>query len=229
VTVTDGDGAQHSDEVSITVDDNGISAFDGMPGVVSTETAAGDPIGIGTQSSNACIQITTLELEDFQGSATIEPTGLLYGLVDFELIVNDPANSSITIYFPAPVAQDYKWYKYTVAKGWFDFSRDIISGGAGEGALFNNDRTQITLYINDNSEYDDNPTTGIIKDPGGLATGTTVAAVNVGSNSFGGSSAGGCFIDAAADRTGMNFLSLLFVGTLLLLAVIDGWFSTRKS
>ena len=229
VTVTDGDGAQHSDEVSITVNDNGIREFDGMPGVVSTETASGDPIGIGTHSSNACTQITTLELGDFQESAIIKPAGLLYGLVDFELIVNDPANASITIYFPAPVPQDYKWFKYTDAKGWFDFSRDKISGGTGEGALFNNDRTQITIYINDNSEYDDDPTTGIIKDPGGLGTGTTVATVNVGSNSFGGRNGGGCFIDAAAYRTGMNLPLLLFVGTLLLLAVIDGWFSARKS
>ncbi|MGD8836938.1 MAG: hypothetical protein PVJ84_12065 [Desulfobacteraceae bacterium] len=202
VTVTDGDGAQHSDEVSITVNDNGISAFDAMPGVVSTATAAGDPIGIGTQSRNVCTQLSTLELEEFQGAATTEPAELLYGLVDFELIVNDPANSSITIYFPSPVPEGYKWFKYTDADGWFDFDRDKISGGTGEGALFNDDRTQITLYINDNSEYDDDPTAGIIRDPGGLATGTTVATVNVGSDSFEGGS--GCFIDAGADRTCMN-------------------------
>ena len=227
VTVTDGDGAQHSDEVNITIDDNGISDFDGMPGVVSTETPDGDPIGIGVESSNACTHITTMGLADFDQPTTIQPAGLLYGLVDFELRVNDPANSSVTIYFPAPVPQDYKWYKYTDARGWFDFDRDVISGGTGEGAVFNSDRTQITLYINDNSEYDDDPTVGIIKDPGGLATGTTVSSVNVGSNSFGGSS-GGCFIDAAADPDALSLPLLIFVGTLLLLAIIDGWSSAKK-
>jgi hypothetical protein len=222
LTVTDGDSAQDSAEVIISINDNGVSAFDGMSGVVSTVTNGGDPIAFGTDSTNVCTQFTILDLADMPSSA-IQPEGLLYGLVDFELQVNDSANTSFTIYFPAPVPDGYKWYKYTEAKGWFDFDRDIISNGNGEGAVFNGDRTQITLYINDNSAHDDDPTVGIVKDPGGLATGTSVTSIGVGSNSFSGSSSGsGCFINAVGNNTWSNWLLLLFVGALLMLAVIDG-------
>jgi hypothetical protein len=210
LTVTDGDSVQDSAEVRIDVNDNGVSEFDSMPGVVTTVTIGGDPIAFSTSSSNACTQITTLELADMP-SSVIEPDGLLYGLVDFELQTNNTSSASFTIYFPTPVPVGYKWYKYTEAKGWFDFDRDLISNGTGEGAVFNNDRTQITLYLNDNSEHDDDPATGVVKDPGGLATGTTAGSFSVGSNSFGGSSGGGCFIEAMGDSAWMNPPVLLFL------------------
>lgn len=228
LTVTDGDSVQDSAEVRIDVNDNGVSEFDGMPGIVTTVTTGGGPIAFATGSSNACTQITTLELADMPSSA-IQPEGLLYGLVDFELLMNNTTNASFTIYFPTPVPEGYKWYKYTDAKGWFDFDRDLISSGTGEGAVFNNDRTQITLYITDNSEHDDDPVTGIVKDPGGLATGTSASSFNVGSNSFSGSSGGGCFMKTVGDSAWMNLPVLLLVGMLLLLALIDGWSTARKS
>lgn len=228
LTVTDGDNAQNSAEVIITINDNGVSEFDGMSGVVSTVTNDGAPIAFSSGSTNVCTQITTLDLADMPSSA-IQPEGLLYGLVDFELQVNDSANTSFTIYFPAPVPAGYKWYKYTEAKGWFDFDRDIISNGSGEGAVFNSDRTQITLYINDNSEHDDDPATGIVKDPGGLATGTSAASFSVGSNSFSGSSGGGCFIHTVGDSAWSNWPMSMFVGALLILAVLDAWFRASKS
>jgi hypothetical protein len=223
LTVTDGDGAQDSAEVAITVNDNGISLFDSLPGVVSTYAPSGDPVGIGAAGNNACTEISTLQLQDMP-SAAIEPQGLLYGIVDFELQVNDPANSTVTIYFPAPVPADYKWYKYTAAKGWFDFDRNLISSGTGEGAVFNNDRTQLTLYITDNSEHDDDATVGIIRDPGGLASGTTASSsLDVGSNAFGGNSGGaGCFIEVTAEQAGLSLNTIvLLLGALLLLVVAE--------
>lgn len=121
----------------------------------------------------------------------------MYGFIDFALKVTDPANTSITIYLPSPAPAGYKWYKYTDADGWFDFSRDVISNGAGDGADFNADRTQVTIHITDNGEFDDDPTPLVISDPGGLASGLS-SSISVGSNSFG-SSGGGCFVNASTD------------------------------
>jgi len=228
LTVTDGDGAQGSAEVSIDVNDNGVSDFDGMSGVVSTLTNGGDPIGVSAAGNNACTQLMSVDLQDLPSAAT-EPTGLLYGLVDFELQVNDPANPSVTIYFPAPVPANYKWFKYTATRGWFDFDRNLISSGTGEGAVFSNDRTRVTIYINDNSQYDDDPAVGIIRDPGGVGSGTTTSSsLSVGSNSFSGSGGGGCFIHSTTGSIGLDWSTLLFVGTLLLLAVIEGAYAVRR-
>ena len=197
LTVTDGDGAQDSTEVRVTVDDNGITAFDGMPGVISTYSADGQPIGIGNTGANACTRLVPLGTQDVSGGWQ-QPKDAIYGFIDFELKVIDPANSSVTIYLPSPAPVDYKWYKYTDADGWFDFSRDLISNGSGDGAAFNADRTQVTIHITDNGEFDDDPTPHVISDPGGLAAGLS-SSISVGSNSFG-SSGGGCFINAATDN-----------------------------
>ncbi len=228
LTVTDGDGAQGSDEVNIDVSDNGIADFDGISGVVSTLTNGGDPIGVSASGNNACTQLTPMDLADMPPAAA-EPTELIYGLVDFELHVKDPGNPSVTIYFPAPVPSNYKWFKYTAAKGWFDFDRNLISGGTGQGAVFSPDRTNVTIYIDDNSQYDDDPSVGIIRDPGGVGSGTTTSSsLSVGSNAFGGSGGGGCFIQTAAGIDGWDWPLLYFVGTLMLLAIIERIYAARR-
>ena len=127
-----------------------------MQGVISTVTPDGNAIGVNAGGSNACTYLSTLRLQDMPPSAS-QPQDFLYGLVDFELKVTDAANAYVTIHFPAPAPDGYKWYKYTTAKGWFDFDRALISGGTGEGAVFSPDRTQVTIYIHDNSEHDDDP------------------------------------------------------------------------
>lgn len=198
LTVTDGDAAQDSTEVRITVDDNGITDFDGMPGVISTYSADGQPIGIGNTGANACTRFVALGTQDAAGGWQ-QPRDAIYGLIDFALKVTDPASTSITIYLPSPAPVGYKWFKYTDANGWFDFSRELISNGSGDGADFNADRTQVTIYITDNGEFDDDPTPLVISDPGGLASGLS-SSISVGSNSFG-SSGGGCFIEASTDHT----------------------------
>ena len=196
LTVTDGDGAQDSTEVRVTVDDNGITDFDGMPGVISTYSADGQPIGIGNTGANACTRFVPLGIQDVAGGWQ-QPKDAMYGFIDFTLKVTDPASTSVTIYLPSPAPAGYKWYKYTDADGWFDFSRDVISHGSGDGAEFNADRTQVTIHITDNGEFDDDPTPLVIGDPGGLASGLS-SSISVGSNSFG-SSGGGCFINASTD------------------------------
>jgi len=75
---------------------------------------------------------------------------------------------------------------------WIDFDRNVISNGDGDGAVFNIDRTEVTVYITDNGQYDDDPTDMIISDPSGLGFLT--------SSNGSSSSGGGCFIRAAYGR-----------------------------
>lgn len=93
----------------------------------------------------------------------------------------------ITVYASEPFPENYHWYKYNPTDGWFDFSRELISGGLGDGAVINDDRTQAVLYITDNGGYDDNINDFIVKDPSGIG-----AVSSAGSDS--GSGGGGCFI-----------------------------------
>jgi hypothetical protein len=95
---------------------------------------------------------------------------------------------------PNPASEEYKWYKYSSTEGWIDFSREVISGGVGDGAEFNDDRTQVILYITDNGQYDDDQADGIIKDPSGLGSSPAPAT----SDGDGGGGGGGCFIETAA-------------------------------
>ena len=224
LTVADGDGAQDRAEVRITVDDNGIIDFDGMPGVISTYSADGQPIGIGNTGANACIRFGPLEAQDLAGGWQ-QPEDVMYGFIDFELKVNDPASTSVTIYLPSPAPAGYKWYKYTDARGWFDFNRDLISNGSGDGAVFNADRTQVTIHITDNGEFDDDPSPNIISDPGGLASGLS-SFVSVGSNSFG-SSSGGCFINASNGDTGLSRSSRTIAAPLFAFLAAAGFLLLR--
>jgi hypothetical protein len=219
LTVTDGDGDQDSTEVRIIVDDNGITAFDGIPGVISTTSADGQPIGIGNTGANACILLNPLGPQDVAGGSE-PPQDAIYGFIDFELKVVDPSSTSVTIYLPSPAPAGYKWYKYTDARGWFDFNRDLISSGAGDGAVFNADRTQVTIHITDNGEFDDDPTSTIIRDPGGLASGLS-SSRSLGSNSFG-SGGGGCFISASVDNSRVSCASRTIAEILLVFLGLGG-------
>ena len=153
------------------------------------------------------LQITSLSAVDPDDISDTEgkPENLIYGLIEMEVEVaslGDTAVVIVTLPNPAPVG--YKWYKYSASTGWIDFSRDVISSGTGDGAEFNGDRTEVTLYITDNDAYDDDPTGGTIKDPSGLGTAASIPeptstppSDDTGYTGGGGGS-GGCFIATAA-------------------------------
>ena len=95
--------------------------------------------------------------------------------------------------------------------------------GTGDGAEFNADRTEVTLYITDNGEYDDDTADGVVRDPSGL--GSSLSALSAGSNVFGGGGGGGCFIQSVqpnADRP-LGAMAAVF-----LLAVIACFFANAR-
>jgi len=155
-----------------------------------TVTATFIEIGVesGDLASMSCVDPGSIE--DSPG----KPDDFPYGLIEMEIeVINSGDQAIITIYLPKVAPADYKWYKYTSTGEWVDFNRNVISNGTGDGAVFNVDRTEVTLYITDNGQYDDDPRVMIIRDPSGL--GLPAASGGAGSSSSGG---GGCFIGTLA-------------------------------
>jgi hypothetical protein len=121
------------------------------------------------------------------------PASFPYAMIEMAVQVAAPGDTGVVaITFPTPVPAGYNWYKYTSAHGWILFDRSPISGGLGDGAEFNSDRTQVTVYITDNGPYDDDPADGMILDPSGLGKTPVLYSPNTSSPIIGGG--GGCFI-----------------------------------
>ncbi len=151
-----------------------------------TVTATFIEVGVdsGDLTNMSCVDPGSIE------DSPDKPDNFPYGLIEMEIAVTNAGDQAIiTVYLPNAAPADYKWYKYISSGEWIDFDRDVISDGSGDGAVFNVDRTEVTLYITDNGRYDDDPTPMVIRDPSGL--GLPVASSGAGSSSSGG---GGCFI-----------------------------------
>ena len=114
------------------------------------------------------------------------PENLIYGLIDFKIKVDTPGSSTtVTILLPESVPEGYKWYKYSRAQGWYDYSTNVS---------FNSERNQLSLILVDGGTGDDDgEQNGMIEDPSGLG----LAPPDAGStNTSSGGGSGGCFIDA---------------------------------
>jgi hypothetical protein len=116
------------------------------------------------------------------------PKNLEYGMIYFDVLAPAEGDTCVlTFYLPQASSSDYRWYKYSEENGWRDFS----GNSGGDGAVFSDDRTQVTLYITDNGEYDDDERPGFITDPSGMGIPGEWHDEDFGS--------GGCFIGTCAD------------------------------
>jgi len=138
------------------------------------------------------------------------PKNLIYGMLYFDVLVPAKGDTSVvTIYLPQAAASDYRWYKYDDKHGWRDFSRN----SAGDGAVFNRNRTQVTLYITDGGAYDDDGTPGVARDPSGLG----IAGLWHDEQKGGG---GGCFITTSASTGSLMARQIILVIAALSVIVI---------
>jgi len=183
LAVKDNGGLQDSDEVSVTVNDNGISGF--PDDVLTMICSTGKHIGVKVQSE--LVSITAVDPDTIPDSED-KPDNLPYGL--FDLLIKTEAvggTAKVTFYLESPAGNDDKWYKYIASTGvWEDCS---------PYAVFNAARDQVTLTLVDGGDGDDGPADGWVVDPSGLNASSETST----SSGGGGGGGGGCFIDTATD------------------------------
>jgi len=191
LTVEDSSGLQGTDDVAITIRDNGIAGF--PDDVVTTTCATGESIGVAAESGGNCVSLTPVDPSSI-ADTTNRPEDLIYGLFDIRIKTDTPGSTVIFIfYLPSPAPEEYAWYKYSDTNGWVDFSAN---------AAFNAARDQVSLTLVDGGAGDsDDDANGTIQDPSGLgyiASGPEPTPAPDGGG--GGGGGGGCFISAAPGR-----------------------------
>ncbi|MBW1804149.1 MAG: hypothetical protein JRJ85_25875, partial [Deltaproteobacteria bacterium] len=176
LTVTDNGGLKKTDEVSVKIEDNGITGF--PDGVVTTTSSAGKIIGIKAEDGGNIINFSTVDPDTIEDDEN-RPIDLIYGLIDMRIRVHTFGGSAtVTVYLPDPAPFGYTWCKYSSNRGWAD-CRDYT--------VFNDNRTQVTIHLVDGGQGDaDGVANGIIIDPSGLGLRVNRAAAY---------SSDGCFIN----------------------------------
>jgi len=157
LTVTDEEGLQGSDEVLITVSDNGIIGF--PDDVLTFRSSAGEEMGIKVNEGNLAklIPIPASEIDD----TVNKPDNLIYGLLDMRIHTTSDRAVTATIYLPDSASDEYRWYQHSGGNGWGEY----------ENAVFNTDRDQVTLTLVDGGAGDDGGADGSILNTSGLGTG----------------------------------------------------------
>ena len=138
-----------------------------------------------------------------------------YGLIDFMIRVDNAGDAaSVTIFLPEPVPAGYRWYKYSIYEGWYDYSDNITMNPAGD---------RVTLKLVDGGiGDDDNDQNGTIIDPSGLGN---LPSPPSAASSGGG---GGCFIDSVSYGSltmsggALAILSILVLGLRGLKSILTG-------
>jgi parallel beta-helix repeat protein len=148
--------------------DNDATAIVDMGADEAFISSTEDNVGVGIVSGGTMTGLTAVDPDTIEDTPD-KPDDLPYGLI--EMVIEDVTGEMavVKVYLPEAAPPNYRWYKHMSTGEWIDFSRDFISGGTGDGAEFNAARTEVTLHITDNGQYDDDPTNMIIKDPSGLA------------------------------------------------------------
>jgi hypothetical protein len=186
LTVQDSRGLKATDQVSVTVYDNGIAGF--PTDVLTMTCSTGEHIGIRVESGGHLVDLCAVDPSTIPISS-YEPEDLIYGLI-YMLIKTDTlgGEARVTFYLPTSAEDDYKWFKYSSSKGWQDCS---------PCASFDSTRNQITLALTDGCLGDDDRIANrFIVDPSGLGTGSSAPAITCGGADW--ATEPGCFITTAA-------------------------------
>jgi len=197
---TNGNGIPDEQEITTQSDLDGDGIWDSDQNTIKcVQTGEGKSLGISFKGSNTVVEIESVMVEYENGtntyaSAASSPDYFPFGLVNFKLIMNQPgAQAEITIHFSEPAPQDGRWFKYDpIETTWTDFSAQTD---------FNQDRTAVTLYLEDGGDGDaDGLANGIIVDPSGVG----IASSSIGSSAAEEISMPSCFITTAASPRGQK-------------------------
>ena len=225
LTVTDSGGLQATDQVLVSIYDNGVVGFPAE--VITTMSSEGVPIGIMQGTGGSITQFAPMD-PAILPNPTGKPADLRYGLLDLQIKTDVPGGTAtVVVYLANPAPDEYNWYKYNVVTGkWIDYTATDVNGT--KGAVFNAARDEVTLTLVDNGPGDDDGSqNGIITDPSGL--GAAASSLSGGSSSgFGGlgglndfgSAISGCFIrTAVTDSASAPFNPSTIIGRLLILVL----------
>ncbi|MFH1136818.1 MAG: choice-of-anchor U domain-containing protein [Pseudomonadota bacterium] len=163
LTVTDGHNEVATDDVTVTVTDNGITIPNAPEGSVSTESATGKNLAFMTDGQGDLVDLNPKNGDDMTNQNG-KPNNLLYGIIGMNIKLNDQKTRGdgavVTVYLDEAAPSDYVWYIYTDVDGFQDFS---------DNATFNEDRTQVTLALTDGGAGDaDGTENGVIQTDSGL-------------------------------------------------------------
>ena len=128
-----------------------------------------------------------------------------FGLVDFKVLVEAPGDQTeLTVYFSEEVPSGSVWYKYdSVQDTWIDFS---------DYAVLSPSRMSLTLYLQDGGPGDaDGIANGIIVDPSGLVSPSSLDTSEPTDSSSDSSGSGSCFINNKMAQANQNWPSDLVI------------------
>jgi hypothetical protein len=194
LTVTDTGGLEDSDNVDVTIEDNGITDFDSVnPDAITFTFSTGENMGLYVESGGDCTFLNVVDPSTIPDSGD-KPENLVYGLIDMQIKVAIPGSTATAkIYLPTPAPAGYRWYKYSPTNGWSDYSANT---------QFNATRDEVTLTLTDGGVGDDDlVANGMIADPSGLgsvpASDPLIDVEENPSSAASGGGGNGCFVRTA--------------------------------
>ena len=129
---------------------------------IKTKGTTGDTIGI--EGTN-CDVTDVLFANVAETAKTERPESLLYGLLDISATLATAGDiAEINIYLPSALPTGYSVHKHINGE-WINFAQVYQDTKGVQGAKISADRKQITLYIQDNGDYDADSTMGVVRDP----------------------------------------------------------------
>ncbi len=160
MTVKDKGGLQDSEEVSVTVGDNGITGF--PADVITFKTPTDESMGLKVDGDASCVSLKPVDPSTIPDGKN-RPKKMIYGMVDIKVKPKDVGGPAyVTFYYPEPVPRSYKLYKYVPLGGWKNYNRYTA---------FNSARDQVTITLVDGGIGDDDGyADGMILDPSGVGT-----------------------------------------------------------
>jgi hypothetical protein len=189
LTVRDSGGLESSGTVSITIQDNGITAFE--ENVLPTTSSSGDPIGVAEESGGNYVTLYTIDTSTLPND-TNRPEELMYDLVDMKVKVHKAGSTAtVKIHFTDSLPEDHKLFHYSRAtRSWTDYSNY---------AGFNGRRNVVAITMVDGGVGDDDGASdGMVVDPFAVGVDSSASIPATGGNRSG---VGGCFIATAAYGT----------------------------
>jgi hypothetical protein len=159
--IQDQAGFVRSDNMSIAVEDNGIDDF--PEHVIPFRSATGLPLGISEKSDGKLVNLKPLAVEDGDRPDTDEIRfDFIYGLTEMHIKADQPGETVVlTVFFPEPIPENYKWYQHRSKNGWDDYtSRTIL----------NTEQNQLLIILTDGDAGDkDGAVNGHVYHSAGLA------------------------------------------------------------